>query len=73
MESEQRTKADFLHPPVPCGKEKGSLLLLQIRMRTPGIVRIESYHSVPEQGILAGEALSAAAASRKKPEKAAKR
>jgi hypothetical protein len=42
-------------------------------MRAPVIVRIESYHSVPEQGILAGEALSAAAASRKKREKAAKR
>ena len=42
-------------------------------MKTPAIVRIEPYHPMPEQGMLADEALPVAAASGKKREKAAKR
>jgi len=41
-------------------------------MRTPAIVRIEPYHPMPAQGMLAEEALPVAVTSRKKRKKAAK-
>ena len=41
-------------------------------MRTPAIVRIEPYHLMPEQRMLANEALPVAATSCKKRKQAAK-